>query len=75
VWVYAEDSVVTQVESGLVALEDLTPEQRERLRAAVRILIDYLLDRASLKDENETQTEAKDEPDAEPQTVQLPLES
>jgi hypothetical protein len=75
VWVYAEDSVVTQVESGVVALEDLTPEQRERLRAAVRILIDYLLDRASLKDENETQTEAKDGPEAEPQTVQLPLQS
>jgi hypothetical protein len=72
--VYAEDSVVTQVESGVVALEDLTPEQRERLRAAVRILIDYLLDRVSLKDKNETQTEAKDEPDAEAPTVQLPLD-
>ena len=67
--------MVTQVESDVVALEDLTPEQRERLRAAVRILIDYLLDRASLKDENETQTEAKDEPDAEVQAVQLPLGS
>ena len=69
--------MVTEVESGVVAFDDLTPEQRERLRAAVRILIDYLLEQASLNDEeDETQAEKVDsEASAEPQPVQLPMES
>ncbi len=45
------------------------------MRAAVRILIDYLLERASLNRENQTQTEAKNELAAEPQAVQLCLGS
>jgi hypothetical protein len=66
--------MVTEVESSTVALEDLTPEQRERLRAAVRILIDYLLETAVLNGQDETQTEAASEPVTEPQTVQSRLE-
>jgi hypothetical protein len=67
--------VVTEAESGVVALEDLTPEQRERLRAAVRILIEYLLERASLNDEeDDTQAEEDNASPAEPQPVQLPVE-
>jgi hypothetical protein len=65
---------MAEVESGIVALEELTPEQKERLRAAVRILIDYLLERASLNRQNQTQTEAGRELAAEPQAVQLCLE-
>jgi hypothetical protein len=57
-------------------LEDLTPEEIGRLRAAVRILIEYLLERASLNDdEDDTQAEEDTEPSVEPQPVQLPLES
>jgi hypothetical protein len=67
--------VVTEVESGGVALEDLTSEQRERLRAAVRILLDYVLEQVSLKDEeDETQAEADGVPSPEPQPVPLRLE-
>ncbi len=64
-----------EVKNGVVVFDDATPVEIEQLRAAVRILIEYLLERASLNDDNETQTEAEDEPDAEPQTVQLRLES
>jgi hypothetical protein len=65
---------MAQVESSIVALEELTLEQRERLRAAVRILIDYLLETASLNEQNQTQTEAESELATEPQAVQLCLE-
>jgi hypothetical protein len=41
------------------------------IRAAVRILIDYLLEQGALNDHSETQTEADSELVAEPQTVQL----
>jgi hypothetical protein len=60
---------MAEVESGVVALEELTPKDRERLRAAVRILIDYLLEQAALNDHSETQAEADSELVAEPQTV------
>jgi hypothetical protein len=67
--------VVTEAESGVLALEDLTPEQRERLRAAVSTLIEYLLERASLNnEEDDTQAEVDTEPPVEPQPVQLRLE-
>jgi hypothetical protein len=68
-------AMVTEVESRMLALEELTPEQKERLRAAaVRILIDYLLEQAALNRQHETQTEADSELVAEPQTVQSRLE-
>jgi hypothetical protein len=67
--------VVTQVESGVVAIKDLTPEQSERLRAAVRILIEYLLEKASFNNnEDETQAEANTVPSFEPQLMQLCLD-
>jgi len=51
-----------------------SPQEMERLRAAVRILIEYLLERAPLNDQDETRTEAEDEPATEPQTVPLRLD-
>ena len=67
--------MVTEVESDLVAFEDLTPEQKERLKAAVRLLVDYLLEQASLNDEEaEIQAEVDREPTREPQPVPLRLE-
>ena len=50
-----------EVKNGVVVLDDATPEEMERLRAAVRILIDYLLESAALRDQAETQTEAEAE--------------
>ena len=69
-------AVVTEAESGVLALEDLTPEQRERLRAAVRILIEYLLETAPLNDEEEDETQAEEDSAlaADPQPVQSRLE-
>jgi hypothetical protein len=67
--------VVTEVENVTLALEDLTPEQKERLRAAVRILIDWLLEQASLNnEEDETQAEMDGVPISEPQPVPLRLD-
>jgi hypothetical protein len=43
-------------------------------RAAVWILIDYLLEQAALNAHHKTQPEADSEPAAEPQTVQLHME-
>jgi hypothetical protein len=69
-------AVVTEGDSGTLALEELTPEQRERLRAAVRILIDYLLEQASLNsEEDETQAEVDNVIPPEPQPVPSRLES
>jgi len=66
--------VPVEVKNGVVVLDDATPQEMERLRAAVRILIEYLLERAPLSDQDETRTEAEDEPATEPQTVPLRLD-
>ena len=63
-----------EVKNGVVVLDDATPQEMERLRAAVRILINYWLETAALRDQAETQTEAEDEPATEPQTVPLRLD-
>ena len=63
-----------EVKNGVVVLDDATPQEMERLRAAVRILINYWLETAALRDQAETQTEAENEPATEPQTVPLRLD-
>jgi hypothetical protein len=56
-----------------VVFDDATPEEMERLRTVVRMMIDWL-EKAALRDQDETQTEAECEPAAKPQPVQLSLE-
>ena len=63
-----------EVKNGVVAFDDATPEEMKRLRAAVRILRDWLLERAALRDQEESQTEAECEPVTESQPAQLSLE-
>ena len=59
---------------GAAALADLTPEHRERLRAAVRLMIAYLLDNATLNCNNETEPEVESVSATDGRVVQLHLE-
>jgi uncharacterized protein Smg (DUF494 family) len=61
-------------ERGKAALQNLTPEQRKRLRAACRLLIDYLVDNAVLNCKNETSTNTSSVQATEPRVVQMRLE-
>ena len=61
-------------ERDKAASQNLTPEERERLRAACRLLLDYLVDNAALSCENETSTDAMSVQATEPQAVQMRLE-
>ena len=66
--------VVREDESGSAALQNLTPVQKERLRAAVRLWIQYLVDNASLNRQNEKQTDEERVVATELPGVQLRLE-
>jgi hypothetical protein len=66
--------VAREDERRSAALQDLTPVQQERLRAAVRLWIQYLLDNAPLNRENEKQTHQERVKATELQVVQLRLE-
>jgi hypothetical protein len=66
--------VETEDGEMLQDLDDLAPEHRARFGAAVRLLIDYLLDTASLPCENGTTPDATSLCAAEIQAVQLRLE-
>jgi hypothetical protein len=66
--------VASEGESGKAALQNLTPEQKERLRVAVRLMMDFLLDNAALNRQNETRTKAMSVQATEPREVQLRLE-
>ena len=61
-------------ESQAAALQNLTPVQKERLRAAVRLWIQYLVDNASLNRQNEKQTDEERVVATELPGVQLRLE-
>jgi hypothetical protein len=61
-------------ERETAALQPLTPEQNERLRAVLGILVDYLLDNTSLSRQNETQTDEERVPATGLRAVQLRLE-
>ena len=66
--------VAREDESGAAALQNLTPVQQERLRAAVRLWIQYLLDNAPLNRQNEKQTDEECVVATELPGVQLHLE-
>ena len=63
-----------EVKNGVVSFDNVTPEEMERLRAAVRMLIDLLLETAPFRDQKKSQTEAECEPATEPQPAHLSLE-
>jgi hypothetical protein len=65
---------VTEGESDQAALQNLTPEQQERMRTAVRLMISYLLDRVSLKCQNETKKDVTGVQATEPRAEQLRLD-
>jgi hypothetical protein len=65
--------VPVELKNGVVVFDDATPEEMERLRAAVRMMIDWL-EKAALRDQDETQAEAECEPATEPQPAQLSFE-
>ncbi len=59
---------------AVAALADMSPEHRERLRAAVRLMIKHLLDSASLNRENGIQTDNEPVQATASDAVQLGLE-
>jgi hypothetical protein len=68
-------AVPIEVKNGVVVLDDLTPEENVRLKAARSILVDWLVEIAALNnEEDETQVEEDSEPTPEPQPVPLRLE-
>lgn len=66
--------VAREGERETAALQPLTSEQNERLRAVLGILVDYLLDNTSLSRQNETQTDEERVPATGLRAVQLRLE-
>ena len=60
-------------ENAALLLQNLTPVQKERLRAAVRLMINFLVDNASPNRHNEKQTKVESQKATEIQAEQLRL--